>query len=171
MVPVSDEPLFSARVEPRPTRSNSIPKLICVMRCRVLLPIELLLGSAEGTDVVQRVRQGPSAARACVFPSQRNPKIAWLRFVVTGFHSQGPSVLPTPRPRSLPGNLKCSQDSWMKLGDREPLGDRFLERYTLVFLPLLVLQVLWILLAEAEVTLIHGSIVLQSHTLQKPPEL
>ncbi|KAL6089717.1 hypothetical protein STEG23_029709 [Scotinomys teguina] len=59
-----------AKVEPQPTHSNSIPKLICVMWCRVLIPIELPLGPAEDADVAQRVRQGPSAggfARAC-FP-------------------------------------------------------------------------------------------------------
>lgn len=72
MVPVSDEPLFSAKVEPQPTNSNSIPKLICVMWCGVLIPIELPLGSAEDADVAQRVRQGPSAGglQGPVFPSQ-----------------------------------------------------------------------------------------------------
>lgn len=69
MVPVSDEPLFSAKVESQPTQSNCIPKLICVMWCRVLTTIELPLGSAEDTDVVQRVMQGPSAGglRGLVF--------------------------------------------------------------------------------------------------------
>ncbi|ERE80948.1 GDNF family receptor alpha-1-like protein [Cricetulus griseus] len=54
MVPVSDQPLFSAKVEPQPTHSNSSPKLICVMWRRVLIPIELPLGSAEDADVAQK---------------------------------------------------------------------------------------------------------------------
>lgn len=47
MVPTSDEPLFTARVEPQPRHFNSSPKLICTMWQYVLIPIELLLGSAE----------------------------------------------------------------------------------------------------------------------------
>lgn len=53
MVPASDEPLFTAKVEPQPRPFNSIPKLICIVWQCGLIPIELLLGSAEGANTVK----------------------------------------------------------------------------------------------------------------------
>lgn len=60
----------------------------------------------------------------------------------------------------------------MKPGDCEPLVTGSWKGRHRVFLPLLlVLQVLQILLAEAVVTPVQESIVLQDHTLWKSPRV
>ena len=53
MVPASDEPLFTAKVEAQPMHFNSIPKLICIVQQYRLIPVELLLGSAEDANTVK----------------------------------------------------------------------------------------------------------------------
>lgn len=45
MVPASDEPLF--QVEPQPMHFNSIPNVMGTMWQYILIPFELLPGSAE----------------------------------------------------------------------------------------------------------------------------
>lgn len=164
MVPVSDEPLFSAKVEPQPTNSNSIPKLICVMWCGVLIPIELPLGSAEDADVAQRVRQGPSAGglQGPVFPSQWNTEITWLRFVLTDFGSPGSLYFP-----SLFQAIRnaCKIVGWC-LGTVTFLVTGSWKGVHWFSYPGCCLQVLWILLAKPMDTPIHERIVLQSQTLE-----
>lgn len=54
MVPASDGFPFTANVESQPMNFNSVPKLICIMWQYVLIPIELLLGSAEDANLVER---------------------------------------------------------------------------------------------------------------------
>ena len=53
MVPASDEPLFTAKVEAQPMHFNSVPKLICIVQQYRLIPVELLLGSAEDANAVR----------------------------------------------------------------------------------------------------------------------
>lgn len=53
MVPASDEPLFTAKVEAQPMPFNSIPKLVCIVQQSRLIPAGLPLGSAEDANMVK----------------------------------------------------------------------------------------------------------------------
>lgn len=139
MVPASDESPFTANVESEPMHFNSLPKLICLMRQYVLIPIELQHGSAEDANLVKGDNaetlswEASDLLRLCIFASEwrqcKNWEIVCLRFVLTGFGS--------PRPLCF---LSLFQAIWnahkivgRKHGDHDPLGDRFLEMCELVF--------------------------------------
>lgn len=83
----------------------SIPKLICIVWQYRLIPIELLLGSAEDANMEKGGQYRKSQLggfrdllRLCIFALEwkwdKNWEIVWLRFVLTDLVLQGLSVFP-----------------------------------------------------------------------------
>lgn len=121
MVPASDEPLFTAKVEAQPMPFNSIPKLVCIVQQSTLIPAGLplvdqlrMLTRSRGTMMRFSARrfwrpsetallhQGESTIRA--------EKLCGWDLFWQIWLSRAPLFS-----QSLLGNLKCSQpESWTK---------------------------------------------------------
>lgn len=142
MVPASDESPFTANVDSQPMHFNSIPKLICVMWQYVLIPIELPLGSAEDANLVK----GDNAETLSWEASETFWDSAFLHLnegsVRTEKSCGWDLFWQVWFSKASVCFLGLFQAIWnahkivgRKHGDRDPLGDRFLETCELVFSP------------------------------------
>lgn len=159
--------LFTAKVEPQPMHFNSIPKFRRTMWQYVLIPIEPLPGSAEDASVLKGDNVDAQLGgfwdllRLCIFASEWRQNKNRDTAVEICFDRFG-----SPRPLRF---VSLFQAIWnahrmvgRKHGDRDPLGDRFLDMHELVLSPCCCSSRATD--KRCSVTSISKSIVLQKHT-------